>query len=158
MCYSVSVDLWSVGCVFAEILTGRPLLKRKNRGEKGTKAKYISKLLILDRVFNEFVCVFVLCRLNNFTKCINSLVHQIKNSGKRTSFILKLRCLDHNINICLRENYKDFLITSADLQENLLFCWSRQTRNCLLWSHLRGKEKRTLNFNQISNRIYIFLY
>ena len=122
MCYSVSVDLWSVGCVFAEILTGRPLLKRKNRGEKGTKAKYISKLLILDRVFNEFVCVFVLCRLNNFTKCINSLVHQIKNSGKRTNFILKLRCLDHNINICLRENYKDFLITSADLQENLLFC------------------------------------
>lgn len=25
--YSVSVDLWSVGCVFAEILTGSPLLK-----------------------------------------------------------------------------------------------------------------------------------
>ncbi|KAF3526397.1 hypothetical protein F2Q69_00048267 [Brassica cretica] len=30
----VSVDLWSVGCVFAEILTGRPLLKRKNRGSR----------------------------------------------------------------------------------------------------------------------------
>lgn len=25
--YGVSVDLWSVGCVFAELLLGRPLLK-----------------------------------------------------------------------------------------------------------------------------------
>ncbi|CAN6933597.1 unnamed protein product, partial [Brassica oleracea] len=30
----VSVYLWSVGCVFAEILTGRPLLKRKNKGSR----------------------------------------------------------------------------------------------------------------------------
>lgn len=26
-CYGVSVDLWSVGCVFAELLIGKPLLK-----------------------------------------------------------------------------------------------------------------------------------
>ncbi|WZY93022.1 hypothetical protein YC2023_065351 [Brassica napus] len=81
----VSVDLWSVGCVFAEILTGRSLLKRKNRGEKGTKAiyKYYSFQI----------------ELNNLTKRINALVHQMKNSGKRTSFVLKLRCSDHNINM-----------------------------------------------------------
>ena len=44
--------------------------------------------------------MFVLCRLNNFTRFINSVDHQMKNFGKRTiSFILKLRCLDHNINM-----------------------------------------------------------
>ncbi|EOA32467.1 hypothetical protein CARUB_v10015744mg [Capsella rubella] len=32
--YSVSVDLWSVGCVFAEILTGRPLLKGRTEIEQ----------------------------------------------------------------------------------------------------------------------------
>ena len=33
--YSVSIDLWSVGCVFAEILTGRPLLKGRTEVRKG---------------------------------------------------------------------------------------------------------------------------
>jgi len=50
-------------------------------------------------MFLNVLFLLILCRLNNFTRFINSLDHQMKNSGKRTSFILKLRCLDHNINM-----------------------------------------------------------
>ncbi|CAL1392181.1 unnamed protein product [Linum trigynum] len=32
--YNVSVDLWSVGCVFAELLTGKPLLKGRTEVEQ----------------------------------------------------------------------------------------------------------------------------
>ena len=50
------------GCVFAEILTKRPLLKEEQRSERHQSD--LSKLIIPDRVLNEFFYVFVLCRLN----------------------------------------------------------------------------------------------
>lgn len=47
--YGVEVDLWSVGCVFAELFVGRPLLK--GRTEVGTfiHIDYILGLFMIDR-------------------------------------------------------------------------------------------------------------
>ncbi|PWZ40627.1 Mitogen-activated protein kinase 12 [Zea mays] len=30
MQYTPAIDIWSIGCIFAELLTGRPLFPRKN--------------------------------------------------------------------------------------------------------------------------------
>lgn len=56
--YSVSVDLWSVGCVFAEILTGRPLLKGRTEVRKGPN-RLIELLISEKRLF--YFLNFCLC-------------------------------------------------------------------------------------------------
>jgi len=44
--YGVSVDLWSVGCVFAELFLGKPILK--GRTEVTSLSMYIMKILIYE--------------------------------------------------------------------------------------------------------------
>ncbi|ESQ49913.1 hypothetical protein EUTSA_v10020289mg [Eutrema salsugineum] len=89
--YSVSVDLWSVGCVFAEILTGRPLLKGRTEIEQLHKIYKLSGSP--DEEFWEK----------------NKLHPQTKMFRPQ-----------HQYEGCLRERFEEFPKTAINLLENLL--------------------------------------
>ncbi|CAN8260709.1 unnamed protein product [Cochlearia groenlandica] len=89
--YSVSVDLWSVGCVFAEILTGRPLLKGR------TEIEQLHKIYKLCGSPDEGF--WGKKKLNPQTKMFRS---------------------QHQYEGCLRERFEEFPKTAISLLENLL--------------------------------------
>ncbi|KAH0881725.1 hypothetical protein HID58_069119 [Brassica napus] len=88
--YSVSVDLWSVGCVFAEILTGRPPLKGRTEIEQLHK-------------------IYKLCGSPDEELWRNNKLHpQTKMFGQQ-----------HQYEGCLRETFEEFPKTAVNLLENL---------------------------------------
>ncbi|CAN6889243.1 unnamed protein product [Brassica oleracea] len=88
--YSVSVDLWSVGCVFAEILTGRPPLKGRTEIEQLHK-------------------IYKLCGSPDEELWRNNKLHpQTKMFGQQ-----------HQYEGCLRETFEEFPKTAVNLVENL---------------------------------------
>ncbi|CAN8269773.1 unnamed protein product [Cochlearia groenlandica] len=89
--YSLSVDLWSVGCVFAEILTGRPLLKGRTEIEQLHK-------------------IYKLCGSPNEEFWGKNKLHPQT----------KMFRPQHQYQGCLRETFDDFPKTATDLLENLL--------------------------------------
>ena len=90
--YSVSIDLWSVGCVFAEILTGRPLLKGR------TEIEQLHKIYKLCGPPDE-----------EFWEKNNKLHSQTKMFRPQ-----------HQYEGCLRESFEEFPKTAVNLLEKLL--------------------------------------
>ncbi|KAG2295298.1 hypothetical protein Bca52824_041967 [Brassica carinata] len=89
--YSLSVDLWSVGCVFAEILTGRPLLKGRTEIEQLHK-------------------IYKLCGSPNEDLWEKNKLHPQTKMFKT----------QHQYEGCLRERFEEFPKTAINLLENLL--------------------------------------
>jgi len=63
--YDVAVDIWSTGCIFAEMLEGKPLFPGKDR-------EYIT---IMDQSSSQFVKMST-----NFRSSLNSWVHLLMMS------------------------------------------------------------------------------
>ena len=69
--YSSSVDMWSIGCIFAEMVTGFPLFPGQSEIEEiykimkqlGERAKRAS-LVTEECVFWRCIITFILCRGN----------------------------------------------------------------------------------------------
>lgn len=53
--YDSSVDIWSLGCIFGELLTRNPLLQGKNEVDQLSKVGLAPSLLRLDRTDTRFV-------------------------------------------------------------------------------------------------------
>ncbi|KAF2313584.1 hypothetical protein GH714_012263 [Hevea brasiliensis] len=88
--YGVSVDLWSVGCVFAELLIGKPLLKGR------TEVEQLHKI---------------------FKLCGSPSDEYWKQSKLPNAAMFKPH---HHYESSLRERFKDFPTTAVDLIETFL--------------------------------------
>ncbi|WZZ63404.1 hypothetical protein YC2023_063511 [Brassica napus] len=127
--YSVSVDLWSVGCVFAEILTGRPPLKGRTEIEQLHK-------------------IYKLCGSPDEELWRNNKLHpQTKMFGQQ-----------HQYEGCLRETFEEFPKTAVNLLENLFSIdpEKRGTASSALMSEVRTKTN--LNVNQNLTKLHMHYF
>ena len=59
--YGAEVDMWSVGCIFGELITKEPLLQGKNEVDELSKVSYRPRGIGMDQVPNSPVQIFELC-------------------------------------------------------------------------------------------------
>ena len=45
--YDQAIDMWSIGCIFGELLTKEPLLQGKNEVDELTKVRYLNRTIPL---------------------------------------------------------------------------------------------------------------
>lgn len=72
--YGPEIDLWSVGCIFGELLKKEPLLQGKNEVDQ------LSKVCPLSPIFYDGATI-----PNTFTRFLNSVASRRKRSGRASS-------------------------------------------------------------------------
>lgn len=81
--YGTNVDMWSVGCVFAELFIGRPILKGRTEVIRIQNLDFILAICLFDWVAKPH------CRLNNCIKYSCFVAIQKMSSGKICHLILQ---------------------------------------------------------------------
>jgi serine/threonine protein kinase len=80
--YSTAVDMWSIGCIFAELLTKKPLLPGKTEIEQISKVSESCHIVIYTNDDGSTM---------RCHRCLNYWAHQVRTIGKVSINYLTLK-------------------------------------------------------------------